>query len=104
MEENTRQIQNQEEYDRRWSEMSVECTEAKNLMAKIKDDILKRTARKENIRRYLDELKQSGDILTEFDETLWQATVDKVTVHADKSMTVTFRDGTEIPVKPAEPN
>lgn len=52
--------------------------------------------RKEQIRNYLNELQQSGDILTEFDEEIWQATVEQISLHPDKSMTFLFRDGTEI--------
>ena len=62
----------------------------------IDDAILAQAARKEKIRRFLDELKNTGDILTEFDENSWSATVESVTVNTDKSLTFLFRDGTEI--------
>ncbi len=35
-------------------------------------------------------------VLTEFDEKIWMAVVDKVTVLADKKMVFSFKDGTEI--------
>lgn len=56
--------------------------------------------RKEQIRNYLNELQQSGDILTEFDEEIWQATVEQISLHPDKSMTFLFRDGTETLIEP----
>lgn len=34
--------------------------------------------------------------MAEFDERLWGAMVDSVTVGADGGMTVVFRDGTDI--------
>jgi len=58
--------------------------------------------RKEGIRRYLNELKRTGDIVTEFDEDLWQATVESVTVHPDKVMAFVFKDNTEILVMPLD--
>ncbi len=97
VEENTRQIQDQAEYEHRFNEMGAECKQAESLVMKIKDDILEHDARKEKIRRYLDELERAGDIVTEFDENLWQATVESVTVYPDKRLVFTFRDGTQIP-------
>ena len=35
-------------------------------------------------------------LVTEFDERLWGAMVDCVTVGVDKRLTVVFRDGTEV--------
>jgi len=99
VEENTRQIQDQEGYEQRFQELGAACRAAEALIASTKDEILSCGARKESIRRYLNELKRTGDIVTEFDEDLWQATVASVTVHPDKAMTFVFRDNTEIQVK-----
>ena len=98
VEENTRQVLNQEEYARRFKEMATECKTAEKSVIGIKDKILEQGVRKEKIRRYLDELRQAGDIVTEFDEGLWLATVESVTVYPDKSLVFIFRDGTEVPV------
>ena len=99
MEENTRQIQNQGEYELRWGEMSAEHTKTEMLIAQIQSEIAERIARKERIRRYLEELRQTGDLVADFNNSLWQATVETVTVNADSTFVFTFRDGTEIPVK-----
>lgn len=97
VEENTRQVQDQGEYESRFQEMGNECKAAEKQVEHIKDEILERTVRKEKICRYLDELRRAGEIVTEFDEDLWQAAVESVTVQPDKSLTFRFRDGTEIP-------
>jgi DNA invertase Pin-like site-specific DNA recombinase len=99
MEENTREIQNQEEYNRRYSKMDKQCSELEIQIKKIKDEILEQSARKEKIRRFLDELLQMNNLVTEFDENLWNTTIELVTVHLDKTLSFTFRDGTEISVK-----
>jgi site-specific DNA recombinase len=100
IEGNAQKVQNQVEYERHFSEISEECEKTEKLVIKIKDEILEQSARKEQIRRYLNELRQTGSIVTEFDEDLWQTTVESVTVKRDKSFTFTFRDGSSIPVKP----
>jgi hypothetical protein len=99
MEENARQVQDQEEYNRHFREMDSECKAVEKQRVRIREEILERCARKEKIRRFLDELRRTDDIVTEFDENLWNATVESVTVHSDKTLTFQFRDGTEIPVK-----
>ena len=99
MEENARLLQDQDAYELRFNELAQECKMAENLIASLKDEILERSARKEKIRLYLDELRKTGDIVTEFDEALWQITVESVSVHRDKRLSFIFRDGTEIPVK-----
>lgn len=104
MEENTRQVQDQGEYNRRFEEMSGACTEIENQIKKVQEDILAQQGRKEQIRRCLNELRLCGDILEEFDLDLWNAMVEAVTVMADKTLVFRFRGGTEIPVKIPEKN
>ncbi len=99
MEDNTRQVQDQGEYASRFDEMGEAYKAAEKQVVDIKAEILEQTARKEKIRRFLEELREAGDIVTEFDEVLWNATVDTVTVQADQTLLFTFRDGTEISVK-----
>ena len=102
MEENARQVQNQEEYNRVFNAMSAECTD---LEAKIKDakqEILTQQGRKEQIRRYMDELRRCGDILEEFDLELWNTTVESAKISTNKVLTFLFRDGTKIPVHLSE--
>lgn len=101
MEENTRGVQNQEEYNRRFSMMDEECKELEIQIMNVNDEILEQSARKEKIRRFLDELRQMNDLVTEFDEKLWHATVEMVTVNPDKSLTFIFRDGTRITITKA---
>ncbi len=99
MEDNARQVQDQNEYGRRFNEMSEAYKAAEKRAADIKAEILEQAARKEKIRRFLEELRGAGDIVTEFDQSLWNATVESVTVQTGQTMLFTFRDGTEISVK-----
>ena len=99
VEENKREIQDQGEFNRRYCKLAEEFRESGTQLNQIKDEILEQSARKEKIRRFLDELRQMNDLVTEFDENLWNATIELVTVHMDKTLIFTFRDGTEISAK-----
>lgn len=70
MEENTWQIQDQTEYNRRFSELDTECKKAEEEIEAIQKEILAQSGRKEQIRRCLDELRECGDTLDEFDDDL----------------------------------
>lgn len=98
MEENTRQVQDQVEYNRNFNELSAKCTEFETKIKNIQAEILAQKGRKEQIRRCLDELRQCGDILEEFDLDLWNATVKSAKISTDRVLTFLFQDGTEIPV------
>lgn len=98
IEANTRQVQDQDEYNQRFSKMHKECQEVEAHIAQIKREILTQQGRKEQIRRCLNDLRKCGDILDEFDLNLWNTIVESVTVSADGTLTFRFWDGTEIPV------
>ena len=61
-----------------------ECTEA----------IAERSAKGERLSEFIRTLEAHRESVAEFDERLWGAMVDYVTVGADKRLTVVFRDGT----------
>ncbi|MCM1232766.1 MAG: recombinase family protein [Ruminococcus flavefaciens] len=102
MEENTRQIQDQTEYNRRFSELDTECKKAEEEISRLQKEILAQSGKKEQIHRCLDELWKCGNILEEFDLDLWNSMVESVRVCSDKILEFQFRDGTKIPVSMPE--
>ena len=98
MEENTRHVQDQAEYNRRFSEMDAACSALEKQINNVKQQILAQQGRKEQIKRCLYELRQCDSLLEEFSLNLWNSMVESVTVAADGTLTFRFRDGTEIPV------
>ena len=99
MEENTRQIQDQEEYNRHFSQLDAKCKKAEEEIEAIQKEILEQSGRKEQICRCLNELRECGGILEEFDLGLWNSMVESVTVCSDKILEFQFQDGTEIPIQ-----
>ena len=53
-------------------------------------------ARRERLNLFLAELRGQDGLLTEFDEALFRATVDRCMVLCEREVAVLFRDGTEI--------
>ncbi|MEY8392586.1 recombinase family protein [Lachnospiraceae bacterium 45-W7] len=102
MEENTRQIQNQEEYNRRFSEMDADCKKAEEQIAQLQKEILAQSGKREQVNRCLVELHRCGDSVEKFDPHLWNAMVESVTVCADKRLVFLFRDETKITIQMPE--
>jgi len=53
------------------------------------------------MRQFLETVRQWDALLEDFDEALWRATVEFVTVHAANDIRVSFRDGREVSVRSA---
>ena len=82
----------QEDYRRRFSEMSERYDEAKNRYENLKAAISEKNTRLATIDDYMKLLKKQGDKIPEFSAELWCGMVESVTVYKDKTI-FTFRGG-----------
>ena len=62
----------------------------------LTEAIVERSAKSERLAGFIRTLEAQKKPVAEFDERLWGAMVDYVTVGVDKRLTVMFRDGTGI--------
>ena len=99
MVENTRRIQDQGEYNRRFAEMDASCQKAEEQVNSLQKQLLEQHGHREQISRSLNILKQCEDRLEKFSPDIWNATVDMVTVSSNETFVFLFHDGIEIPVK-----
>jgi len=84
--ENARIAQDQDEYQKRY-----------NGLVQRYDAVKAKEAQSERLENFIKVLKAQDGTIREFDGSLWGGMVEFVTVGRDKEITVTFRDGTEIP-------
>ena len=90
----------QGEYQRRYEGLTKRYTAANARLGEIEAQRLERSAKRANIKRFLQTLvKQGDDLVTEFDEELWYITVDFITVYDDERLEVTFRDGFAVSIQ-----
>ena len=97
VEENASAALDQAEYNKRNGELVARYDSIQERLAGIERQRMERNAKKENIRHFLRTLESHNGLLTEFDEELWCATVEKATVYTAHDVTFTFKDGTELP-------
>ena len=99
MEENTRQIQDQTEYNRRFSEMDTACQKQEEIIAQLKKQLIDQQTRKEQAARFLRILTECRNPIKEFDTDFWSSMIENVTVSQDKTLSFRFYDGAVIDVK-----
>jgi hypothetical protein len=66
------------------------------MLAEISDKLLERTAKRENIAAFHKTLGHNGTLLADFNEALWNATVESVAVYPEQESIFTFKDGSKL--------
>ena len=93
--ENARIAQNQDEYQKHYSELVERYDKAKEKHDELSYKIEQRKGTYRKMKLLIMALKEQDSILTEFDDALWGSLVDFITI-GKKERTVTFKDGTVI--------
>jgi site-specific DNA recombinase len=96
VEENANLVIDQEDYQKRYNSLAKRYENIKKGLARIDDKRMERIAKRQSIVKFIRILEQGNTILTEFDEELWDATVDMVTIYLEHEGTFTFKDGFEL--------
>ena len=94
--ENARIAQDQVEYQKRYNSLVERYEAAKARFDEVTEAIAERSAKSERLAGFIKTLEAQREPVAEFDERLWGAMMDYVTVGVDKGMTVVFRDGTRM--------
>lgn len=96
VEENANSALNQIEYEERYNGLAERYESIKKGIEGIEQKRLERSAKKENILDFIKELKQRKGLITEFDEELWNGTIEKVVVNTEEKIMFVFKDGMEL--------
>ena len=91
-----RTVQNQDEYNAHYNALVERYKKLKKKSLSLQKE--KRLVKRDLIGGFILELSKCKELLTEFDEKMWVAAVDKVTVFEDGRLVFAFKDGTEIEV------
>ena len=94
--ENAITTQDQEAYLERYKGLKARYEAATQRLKQIEGQRTERKQRRQKMLEFIRMLENSDGLLIEFDEGLWNATVEKVTVMVDGSMVFKWRNGTEL--------
>lgn len=96
--ENARVALHQTEYMAKYNALADRFEKAKERLEAVSMEITEKQARREMAEQCLAEIAKQEGMISEFDEDLWYALVDYVTVCGKDDVRFTFKDGTEIRV------
>ena len=98
--ENTTTSQDQEAYLERYKGLKARYEAATQRLKQIEDQRTERKQRRQKMLEFIRMLENTDGLLTEFDEGLWNATVEAVTVQVDGSIAFKWKNGmkTSIPL------
>ncbi|GHU77336.1 serine recombinase [Clostridia bacterium] len=95
IEKNARTAQDQAVYQTEYTALIEQREQADQELKVFTDEYQARIIKREAIQLFLAELDQCGPLKV-FDEGVWFATVEKLTVGTEGVLTFTFKDGTEL--------
>ena len=87
----------QRDFDNYYADLLSRADAAKARLQSAGDEILRKTKQRKKLNAFMAELENRGNLLTGFDEELFAATVEKITVYS-KKLTFLFKDGGNIDV------
>jgi Zn-dependent M32 family carboxypeptidase len=96
VDQNASTAQDQSEYQNEYNFLVEKYEHTKNKMAKIENEIKNKAARRLEMKEFINRLKNTEEILTQFNEELFLATVEKIIIQADSKMVIVFKDGAKI--------
>lgn len=86
------------EYQARYAELNARYEDVKHHLAEIERELQARRVQREKALAFMEALNTRETLLTEFDEQLWRATVERIIVYSEKDVAVHFRDGRSVSV------
>jgi len=93
--ENARKVQNQDEYEIRYSSLVNRFNATKARLDEIKQTIIEKQSKRDKVEDFIHEFEKQ-ELMTEFDKNVWLSMVDYLTVHYDGKVEFTFLDGSQI--------
>lgn len=96
VEENASMAMNQKDYQERYTELVERYEEIKRSISENCNNRQERNAKKESIKDFIRMLEKSEALLAEFDEEIWNATVERVMVYQEQKLNFIFKDGLEL--------
>jgi hypothetical protein len=98
IDENATTKLNQKQYRAKHRTYFEQYEKEKSKLENLQNLKIERKAKSQKIKAFIDQIKENSEIITEFDEELFFATIEKITVSSDGIQTFTFKNGTEVTI------
>ena len=94
--ENSRMALDQNEYERRYADITERYNTIKSEYDKISEQIEGKNAQRELFKGFIGALEKQGTLVEEFDEGLWSSLVQEVVVKSNDDILFIFKNGFNI--------
>ena len=94
--ENSRTAIDQNEYERRYADLTERYNTIKSEYDKISEQIESKKAQRELFKGFIQALEKQGTLIEKFDEGLWSSLMQEVVVKAKSDIRFIFKNGFEI--------
>lgn len=95
--ENARAPMDQKEYTKRYNALAGKHNKLQKRLQVLNGEIDMKKAKRNLMRAFLKTLENQEGLLTDFDESLWSATLSQVVVKSATELVFHFKDGRELP-------
>lgn len=93
--ENAKKVQNQDDYEIRYSSLVNRFNATKVRLDEIKQTIIKKQSKRDEAQCFIKEIEKQ-ELMIDFDKNVWLSMIDYLTVHHDGNIQFTFLDGTQV--------
>ena len=93
--ENARKVQNQDEYEVRYTSLVNRFNATKVRLDEIKQSIVEKQSKRDEGEDFINELEKQA-LMTEFDKNVWLSMIDYLRVYHDGKIEFTFLDGSQV--------
>ena len=93
--ENARKVQNQDEYEVRYTSLVNRFNATKVRLDEIKQSIVEKQSKRDEGEDFINELEKR-ELMTEFDKNVWLSMIDYLRVYHDGKIEFTFLDGSQV--------
>ena len=93
--ENARKVQNQDEYEVRYTSLVNRFNATKVRLDEIKQSIVEKQSKRDEVEDFINELEEH-ELMTKFDKNVWLSMIDFLMVYHDGKIEFTFLDGSQV--------
>ena len=95
MKSNCDQVQDQNEYTKRYEELSKRFDDTKKKLAAVENERDYKKGQTIRLNAFIEKIKATSECITEWDQEIWNFMLESAIVNRDGSITFKFKNGTE---------
>ncbi|SUN22470.1 putative site-specific recombinase [Streptococcus agalactiae] len=93
---NARKAQNQDLYQEQYDTLVTAYQEKQKELQEATSSLEEQKSRSISLDGFIQELKQQDSLITNFNQELWQTSVERLDIKEDKKISLTFKNGVKI--------